>query len=113
VHAIGSQAGGQRPASRPGRPDAFFVALSRAADHSVLWIAVSVLPHSGRPVPGITIRHAARIAACAGEALEVTLDGEIAGALPGAFEVAGNALRVITPLNFVDKDDDIVTERTK
>jgi hypothetical protein len=30
------------------------------------------------------------------EELEVTLDGEICGALPGDFEVAGNALR-ITP----------------
>jgi hypothetical protein len=88
VHTIGSQESGQRPALRPRRPDGFFVALSRAADHSVL-------------------RHAARVAACAGEPLEVTLDGEIAGALPGAFEVAGNALRVITPLGFVDKDDDI------
>jgi len=38
------------------------------------------------------------------EELEVTLDGEICSALPGDFEVAGNALR-ITPLDFDDIDD--------
>ncbi len=54
-----------------------------------------------------------RVAVCAGESLEVTLDGEIAGTLPGSFDVAGNALRVITPLSFVDKDDHIAEGRTK
>jgi hypothetical protein len=49
----------------------------------------------------------------AGEPLEVTLDEESAGALPGSFEVAGNALRVITPPGFIDKDDDIAAGRTK
>jgi undecaprenyl-diphosphatase len=47
VHVIGSQARGPHPASRPRRPDGFFVGLSRAADHSVLWIAVSVLLAAG------------------------------------------------------------------
>ena len=41
----------------------------------------------------------------ADEPLEVTLDGEILGTLPGDFEVAGEALRVITPLDFDDVDD--------
>ena len=72
-----------------------------------------VLLRSSRPVPGITIRHAARVAACAGEPLEVTLDGEIAGTLPGSFEVAGNALRVVTPLSFTDYDDDIHEGRSQ
>ena len=39
--------------------------------------------------------------------LEVTLDGEIAGTLPGTFGVAGDALRVIVPPGFTDIDDDI------
>lgn len=47
METIGSQAGGERPVSRSRRPDAFFVVLSRAADHSVLWIAVSVLLAAG------------------------------------------------------------------
>lgn len=47
MHTIGSQAGGQRSASRARRNDVLFVALSRAADHSVLWIAASVLLAAG------------------------------------------------------------------
>ena len=79
----------------------------------LLLAAVPVLLRSSRPVPGITIRHAARVAACAGEPLEATLDGEIACTLPGSFEVAANALRVITPLSFIDKDDDNAEGRMK
>jgi diacylglycerol kinase family enzyme len=41
----------------------------------------------------------------ADDPLEVTLDGEILGTLPGIFEVAGEAPRVITPADFVDIDD--------
>jgi len=37
--------------------------------------------------------------------MEVTLDGEILGTLPGDFEVVGGALRVITPPDFHDIDD--------
>ncbi len=47
------------------------------------------------------------------EPLEVTLDGEIAGSLPDSFEVAGNAVLVITPLGFVDKEDDTAAGRTE
>jgi len=64
-----------------------------------------------RPLPGISIRHAAQVHVRADGPLEVTLDGEIAGTLPGSFEVAGNALRVITPLGFADADDDIAEGR--
>lgn len=79
----------------------------------MLAAALPVLLHRGRPVPGIAIRHAACVAVRADEPLEVTLDGEIAGTLPGFFDVAGNALRVITPLGFVDKEDDIVEGRAE
>ncbi len=113
VHTIGGQESGQRPASRPRRPDAFFAALSRAADHSALWTEASVLLRSGRTVPGSTVRHAARVPVSSGDPLEVTLDGELAGTLPGSFGVAGNALRVITPLGFVGEDDEIVERRTR
>jgi diacylglycerol kinase family enzyme len=41
----------------------------------------------------------------ADEELEVTLDGEICDTLPGHFKVAGNALPIITPLDFNDIDD--------
>jgi diacylglycerol kinase family enzyme len=37
--------------------------------------------------------------------LEVALDGEVLGSLPADFVVAGEALRVMTPLEFEDVDD--------
>lgn len=39
------------------------------------------------------------------EPLEVALDGEVRGRLPADFKVAGEALRVVTPLEFEDVDD--------
>ena len=71
----------------------------------MLLAAVPVVLHDARPVPGITARHAASVSVRAGGPLEVTLDGEVAGILPGSFEVSGDALRVITPLGFTDIDD--------
>jgi diacylglycerol kinase family enzyme len=37
--------------------------------------------------------------------LEVALDGEVLGRLPADFVVAGEALRVITPVDFADVED--------
>jgi len=65
----------------------------------------SLLLGSRRPVPGIRVWHAPGLHMRADEPLEATLDGEIRGTLPGDFEVAGEALRVITPLDFDDIDD--------
>jgi VIT family/YegS C-terminal NAD kinase beta sandwich-like domain len=71
----------------------------------VLLAAVPFLLRSTRPVPGISIRQAAGVQVRAGEPLVVTLDGEIVGTLPGSFDVAGDALRVIVPPGFTDIDD--------
>lgn len=101
------------PASDPDDRLLDILTVEDVPPSRMLAAVLPVLLRSSRPVPGITIRQAARVAVRAGEPLEVTLDGEIAGALPGSFEVAGNALRVITPLSFVDKDDDIAEGRTE
>jgi diacylglycerol kinase family enzyme len=37
--------------------------------------------------------------------LDVALDGEIHGRLPGDFEVAARAVRVVTPVDFDDGRD--------
>jgi YegS/Rv2252/BmrU family lipid kinase len=66
---------------------------------------IALLLRARRPVPGIRVWHAPCLHVDADEELEVTLDGEICGTLPGDFEVAGNALRIITPLDFTDIDD--------
>ncbi len=58
-----------------------------------------------RKVSGVHALHISSLQVHADRELEVALDGEIAGNLPAHFEVAGEALRVITPLEFEDLDD--------
>jgi diacylglycerol kinase family enzyme len=66
---------------------------------------VSILLRPGRPVRGIHVLRGRVVHVHTGEPLEVTLDGEIAGSLPGTFELVGAALQVITPHEFGDADD--------
>jgi diacylglycerol kinase family enzyme len=35
--------------------------------------------------------------------MDVTLDGEIAGKIPGTFEIVPSGLRVVAPVSFKDK----------
>ena len=101
------------PASDPDDRLLDILTVEDAPPSRMLRAVLPVLLRTSRQVPGITIQHAARVAVSSGEPLGVTLDGEIAGSLPGSFEVAGNALLVITPPSFVDKDDDIASGRTE
>ncbi len=57
-----------------------------------------------RAVPGIHTFSTAALQVHTDRPLEVALDGELAGTLPAEFTVAGEALRVLTPLTFVDID---------
>jgi YegS/Rv2252/BmrU family lipid kinase len=60
-----------------------------------------------RPLAGVRAMHVSRLHVHTPRPLAVALDGEVAGQLPGDFEVAGEALRVITPLEFEDVDGGI------
>ena len=55
-----------------------------------------------RPLPGVHTFHIRTLHVHTERPLDVALDGEVLGRLPGDFEVVGEALRVITPLDFVD-----------
>lgn len=57
------------------------------------------------PVRGIRALQVRRLELFAGQQLDVALDGEIQATLPASFDVAGEALRVITPPGFDDIDD--------
>ena len=81
------------------------LAIDDITPSQMLISGTTLLLRARQPVPGIRIWHAPHLHVHAGKELEVTLDGEIAGTLPGRFEVAGNALRIITPLGFDDVDD--------
>ncbi len=56
-------------------------------------------------VGGVHVYHARRLRVHVDEPLEVSLDGEIAARVPGAFVLAGEALCVVTGPRFVDIDD--------
>lgn len=59
------------------------------------------VPHSR----GTHVVQARHVRITADRALEVALDGEVAGRLPAAFVLEPNALRVVTPQSFEDIDD--------
>jgi diacylglycerol kinase family enzyme len=58
-----------------------------------------------RPLAGVRALHIRSLHVHTEHPLDVALDGEIVGRLPADFEVAGEALRVITPADFEDLDD--------
>lgn len=58
-----------------------------------------------RTVRGIRPYHVRELRVHSSTQLELSLDGEVSGVLPADFVVAGEALRVVTPQDFEDIDD--------
>jgi YegS/Rv2252/BmrU family lipid kinase len=56
-----------------------------------------------RPIRGIRTLQVSRLRVQTQEAMDVTLDGEIAGKLPGTFEIVPAGLAVLTSANFKEK----------
>jgi diacylglycerol kinase family enzyme len=77
----------------------------------LLLAALFLLLRIKRPLAGVRALHISSLHVHTERPLDVALDGEIAGSLPGDFEVAGEALRVITPAEFEDINDQPVTPR--
>ncbi len=67
--------------------------------------ALPVLLRRQPQVGGVRLYHVRRLGVHVDQPVEVTLDGEIAGRLPGTFLLAAEALRVVTGPHFVDMDD--------
>ena len=76
----------------PGQDD--FV---RAALEAVLQVR--------RKMSGIHSFHVSRMEVHSDRPLEAALDGEVCGRLPATFAVAGEALDIVTPVEFRDVDD--------
>jgi YegS/Rv2252/BmrU family lipid kinase len=71
----------------------------------VLLAGIHQLFHVARPVKGVHALHVQEMRVHTAVPLEVALDGEVLGTLPADFVVAGEALHVVTPLDFEDVQD--------
>ncbi len=71
----------------------------------MLAAAVHQLFRIRRPLKGVHALHIQKMRVHTEAALEVALDGEVRGRLPADFVVAGEALRVVTPVEFDDRDE--------
>lgn len=71
----------------------------------MLAAAIHQLFRIRRPLKGVHALHVSEMHVHTAASLEVALDGEVLGRLPADFVVAGDALRVVTPVDFDDKDD--------
>jgi diacylglycerol kinase family enzyme len=73
--------------------------------HRIIRAAMFLVFQVKREVPGVRALHVQSLHVHTDRSLAVALDGEVIANLPGDFKVAGEALRVITPLEFADVDD--------
>jgi diacylglycerol kinase family enzyme len=74
--------------------------------HRLILVALHQLFRIRLPIKGVEALHVAKVRVHTEEPLEVALDGEVVGRLPADFVVVGEALRVVTPLDFEDVDDE-------
>lgn len=72
--------------------------------HRMFLAAIYLLLRIKRTVAGVRALHVDRLHVHTGQPLDVALDGEIIGNVPGDFEVAAEALRVVAPVEFEDID---------
>jgi undecaprenyl-diphosphatase len=73
--------------------------------HRIALAAIFLLLHVDREVRGVHALHLSQLKVDTDRPLDVALDGEVIGTVPGDFEVADEALRIVTPLDFQDIDD--------
>jgi diacylglycerol kinase family enzyme len=99
--ALGLRVGGSSPDDRL----LDVLAVEDLPAHQIIRAALYLILHINRQVTGVRALHVKSLRVHTERPLDVALDGEVIGNLPGEFEVAGEALRVITPREFEDIDD--------
>lgn len=82
------------------------IAVEHLSVRRLLQAAAQPILGISRPIPGIHTLHAAHLTVHTSTPHDVALDGELIGTIPADFQVAGDALRVVTPQEFEDVDDD-------
>jgi YegS/Rv2252/BmrU family lipid kinase len=82
------------------------LAVEELPPHRLIQAGLYQLFPIARPISGVRALHVPEMKVDCDEPLEVALDGEVAARLPADFFVAGEALRVVTPLAFEAVDDE-------
>jgi len=82
------------------------IAVEHLSVRRLLLAAAQPVLGISRPIPGIRTLRVAHLSVHTATPLDVALDGELIGTVPADFQVAGDALRVVTPQEFHDVDDD-------
>jgi len=82
------------------------IAIEHLPLRRLLLLAAQPVLRLRYPIRGVHTLRVRHLEVTASTPVELVLDGEVRGALPAVFDVAADALRVITPLAFHDIDDD-------
>jgi YegS/Rv2252/BmrU family lipid kinase len=96
--ALGMRVGGSSPDDRL----LDVLAIEDLPIHQVILAALFLILRVGREMAGVRALHVRALQVHTDTPLEVALDGEVTGTLPGQFEVVGEALHVVTPVEFED-----------
>jgi YegS/Rv2252/BmrU family lipid kinase len=78
------------------------VAVEHLSRGHLVRTALHYLLRNARPVPGVHTLQVDHLAVRTNPPLDIALDGEILATLPADFDVADQALRVVTPTNYND-----------
>lgn len=92
--------------SRPDDHQLDVLAIEDLSPPRLALVALRQLFRVRRGVRVVHAFHARRLSVDTDRPLDVTLDGELAGKLPAEFAVAGEALRIITPIDYRDGGGD-------
>jgi undecaprenyl-diphosphatase len=80
------------------------LAIEEGSVGRLVLAALFAVLHIRRSIEGVRPLQVHRLHVHTDQPVEVTLDGEVLGNLPADFEVAGEALRVVVPADFDDRD---------
>ncbi len=104
---FGGSLGMRVPESSPDDRLLDVLAVEDVPLHRIIRAAMFLIFHLKREVPGVRAIHVQSLCVHTDRRLDVALDGEVIANLPGDFEVVGDALHVVTPVEFEDVDDQL------
>jgi YegS/Rv2252/BmrU family lipid kinase len=102
---FGGTLGMRVPESSPDDRLLDVLAVEDVPLHRIIRAAMFLIFHLKREVQGVRAMHVESLHVHTDRPLDVALDGEVIANLPGDFEVVGEGLRVVTPVEFKDVDD--------